>query len=444
VKKRLWFSLHGFLGVTAGLVLFVICWSGTVATIADELDWVVTPELRIAESTTEVRWNRVHATLQESTEPEWIDSVHVPMNPYAAVRAEIEPPEQPEYLVYLHPRTGEKLGEFSELTIQEFFRGLHRHLFLPKPTGIVLVSLFAIALLIMAISALMFLKRWWVRFLQLRLFTRQGHIAWGDLHRTAGLWSLWFVILMAVIGIWYGLEATGIPDALLEPDQEPAALTEAALSSEPLPLGTLVARAQAARPQLEIREVEWEHDKAGIGLVRVQGQAQDWLVRDRVNYVSLTQDGRLMNTGSGSDLSAYAYWVNMADPLHFGSFAGLPTKFLWFGFGLILCGIILTGTWLHARRLARHPKGPSKLRWPGTMPACAASLILLAMAVPFGIAEMRAYGALGGATEPAVGAPIGVVTFITAWLALTITIIACWLFLLWRPVPPGAARMRGH
>jgi len=78
------------------------------------------------------------------------------------------------------------------------------------------------------------------------------------------------VILMAVIGIWYGLEATGIPDALLEPDQEPAALTEAALSSEPLPLGTLVARAQAARPQLEIREVEWEHDKAGIGLVRVQ------------------------------------------------------------------------------------------------------------------------------------------------------------------------------
>jgi len=59
VKKRLWFSLHGFLGVTAGLVLFVICWSGTVATIADELDWVVTPELRIAESTTEVRWNRV-------------------------------------------------------------------------------------------------------------------------------------------------------------------------------------------------------------------------------------------------------------------------------------------------------------------------------------------------------------------------------------------------
>jgi len=122
---------------------------------------------------------------------------------------------------------------------------------------------------------------------------------------------------------------------------------------------------KAARPQLEIREVEWEHDKAGIGLVRVQGQAQDWLVRDRVNYVSLTQDGRLMNTGSGSDLSAYAYWVNMADPLHFGSFAGLPTKFLWFGFGLILCGIILTGTWLHARRLARHPKGPSKasLAW---------------------------------------------------------------------------------
>ena len=433
MTKRLWFSLHSFMGITAGLVLFVVCWSGTMATLADELDWLVTPEMRIAEASTEVSWNRVHTTLLESTTPEWIDKVHVPINRYAAVRAEIEPPGEPERLIYLHPRTGKKLGTFSEFTIQEFFRSLHRHLFLPKPTGIVVVSLFAVALLTMAIAVLMFLSRWWTRFFRLRLTTRKGGIAWSDLHRTAGLWSLWFVGLMSVTGIWYGLESTGVPDALLEPDSAPVAMTSGTALSEPLPLDTLIARAQAARPQLEVRKVEWEYDEAEAGRIRVEGQANDWLVRDRVNYVSFTINGAMMGMGSGSDLSAYEYWVNMADPLHFGSFAGLPTKSLWFVFGLILCGITLTGTWLHARRLARHPKGPRKLRWAGTMPACATSVLLLATAVPFGIDQIHAYEAFTDTTGPVVETPMGVKIFVSAWLTLTVAIIACWLAVLWRP-----------
>ena len=433
MKKRLWFNIHSFTGITAGLVLFVLCWSGTMATLADEIDWLVTPELRIAEASTGVHWGRVHATLVESTKPEWIDKLHVPMHRYAAVRAEIEPPGQPERLIYLHPRTGEKLGEFSELTIQRFFRSLHRHLFLPKPTGIVVVSLFAIALLTMAIAALMFLSRWWARFLRLRLTTRDGHVAWSDLHRTAGLWSLWFVGLMSVTGIWYGLEATGVPDGLLAPESDRVVVKQDAAASKPLPLDTLIARARAVRPRLEIREVEWEYHEAGSTQVRLAGQADDWLVRDRVNYVDLTVDGQVTGVGSGSDLSAYEYWVNMADPLHFGSFGGLATKLLWFVFGLLLCGLILTGTWLHARRLARHPAGPQRLRWSATMPACAAGLILLGLAVPFGVHEIRSYGAFAGSAEPAIGTPAGVVIFVSTWLMTTLAIIVCWLVLLWRP-----------
>ena len=389
MTRRLWFSIHSFTCVTAGLVLFVVCWSGMTATLADEFDWLVTPEMRIADPTTEVRWGRVQATLAASTTPGWIDSLHVPIHRYAAVRAEIEPPGRPERLIYLHPRSGEKLGEFGELTIQRFFRSLHRHLFLPKPTGIVVVALFAIALLTTAIAALMFYRRWWTRSLQVRVITRRGHIAWSDLHRCAGLWSLWFVGLMALTGIWYGLEATGAPDALLGPDPDPPRVTQDAAPDDALPLDTLFARGQALRPDFDIRAVEWEYGDTGSGQIVLTGQANDWLVRDRVNYVRLAMDGTVTDTGSGSDLGAYEYWVNMADPLHFGSFAGLATRVLWFVFGLILCAMILTGTWLHAQRLMRHPNGPHKLRWAATMPACAASLILLAVAVPFGIEEIR-------------------------------------------------------
>jgi uncharacterized iron-regulated membrane protein len=47
IRKAL-FHLHGWFGVNLGLLLFIVCFSGTVATLSDEIDWFFNPAVRAA------------------------------------------------------------------------------------------------------------------------------------------------------------------------------------------------------------------------------------------------------------------------------------------------------------------------------------------------------------------------------------------------------------
>jgi len=195
---------------------------------------------------------------------------------------------------------------------------------------------------------------------------------------------------------------------------------------------TRLQQAQAARPELDVRNIVPPGSYHGEDRLRIEGQGSDLLLRDRVNYAAVATDGNLIETGSGADLTAFEYWVNMADPLHFGDFAGITSKLIWFIFGLLLSGLILTGTWLHAQRLAREAGGRSRHRWPGTAAALVVSLVVLAASVPYGLGEAHSYGPIvNGVQQFPVLAP-GVKAVIIGWVALTLAIIAAWVWLLWR------------
>jgi len=426
LKARAWFRIHSFTGVITGLLLFVICWSGTVATLAHELDWVVTPAARTAEAYPSVDWDAVMEGVKARYPDAQVEWLLAPRYSYSAAQAVIRSPGASRQRVYVNPQTGAVQGESSYLTVQRFFRSFHRRLFLPNPWGIYLVSIFAVTLMVSLVAALNFYKRWWRRFLSFRPAT--GRRLWSELHKAGGLWGLWFALLMAVTGIWYGLEATDWPDALFAQADERRSAPQV---ETPGSVGALVATAQQARPGLVIKRVYPPGGFYGDHQLVAMGQADDWLIRDRVNYAAVAADGTLLATQSGNDLTAYEYWVNMADPLHFGDFGGLVSKSIWFVFGLVLCALILTGTWLHAQRLASSAGGRARHHWPGTLAAVLVSLVVLGLSVPYGLAEARSYAVNGGAWAlPDV--KTGVAAVILGWIGLTLIILAAWIVTLWR------------
>jgi uncharacterized iron-regulated membrane protein len=450
LKTKTWFRIHSFTGVITGLMLFVICWSGTFAVISHELDWLVTPEARTARAVDgPIDWHRLYQQVRSVYPNAQVAWMEKPLYQRAAVQYVVNMPDQDYVRIYLDPQSAKILGRSSYFTVQRFFRSFHMYLFLPMQVGSYIVMAFSLTLLLSLAAGLLFYKRWWTRFFRFRA----GKTAfWSELHKTVGLWSLWFVLLISLTGVWYLFELmrSHMGDGIMMFSGEGAyAKNEIPKPNSPsdlssLPLSALIAIAQEQRPDLDIRTISFEYDECGsdacntIKKVYFDGQSEHWLVRNRANQLHLdARTGEVLYDQRAHNYPLYWRWSDTADPLHFGNFGGLISKFVWFFFGLLLSGLILTGTWLHARRLARETNGRN--RWPGTGAAIVVSCGILAASVPFGFIEAKEhYGSLHAGVKQLPTLASGVKCFVSAWTATTLLMIAAWAFLVKRTVEHGA------
>lgn len=46
LDKKLLFRIHGWIGIKLGILFFVVCFSGTLATLSSEIDWLINPSIR--------------------------------------------------------------------------------------------------------------------------------------------------------------------------------------------------------------------------------------------------------------------------------------------------------------------------------------------------------------------------------------------------------------
>jgi uncharacterized iron-regulated membrane protein len=418
LRRRTFFAWHSWIGLTAGLLLFVVCWSGTVAVISNELDWFADERLR-APPAEQVAWQAIGEKV-EAAKPGWhILAINAPLDPGFAAEVWVADPDDVWHRVWADPASGEVLGTTSYFNVQRFFRSFHMSLFIGGwqvwgiPFGYWVVGLAAFVLAVSFVTSLLFYRRFWRGFLKLE--RRKGaKVFWSDLHKLTGLWSLWFIALIAATGIWYLVEwkvtsEAPVPDA-------PAA--EGSVQ-QTLPVEVLVARAGQAYPALDIRTVVL--DQMSSGLFEAHGQDGAWLVRDRGARVWLdARNGNTIAIRRAGEMRPLHRWVETADPLHFGNFAGLWSKAIWFLFGVGLSGLCLTGAYLQAKRQQRQ--GTSSRRSP-VLAAYAATAFILLAAVPFAREEMLRWGVSGGLPE----VPLSAGAVIALWLSLTLTALALWV-----------------
>ncbi|MGQ9366818.1 PepSY-associated TM helix domain-containing protein [Azospirillum sp. ST 5-10] len=413
-RRRALFRLHAWIGLHLGWLLFVVCFSGTVAVFGPELNRLADPSLRVDPPSSGGRpppsWQRLHDAVAAAHPHAAVLALAAADGPRSAALAAVAYGPEDVRRVPVDPATGRVQGQRSNFGVAAFLRIFHKQLYIvPSVMGVhgtLLVGALALPLLAGAVAGWLSLARWRRALTTLRV-GRSPRLLWSDLHRLAGLWALPVTALLCLTGLWYlaetALDGTGALPAGPRPLRlEAAALRDRPAVLAPIDLDRAAAIAAAALPGLEVTRIALPV-RPGDPLT-LTGQAAAWLVRDRANQVRLDPySGAVLDVRRGEDLGLAERWVETADPLHFGTFAGLPGRLLWFAAGLALCAGILAGlggAWLRLRAAGGTAFRPL---------AALAAALPAAVVVVAAVAGTWAYGggALRMAQAPAALVPLG-------------------------------------
>lgn len=388
-KKRL-FALHGWLGLTLGLPLFIICFSGAFAVVSPEIDRLIHPEMRVNPpadpAATPLPWEALVKRVAEASPGGEVAFIEAPAERDEAWTVTVSYAAKDLRVVYIDPFTGKIQGQATTFNAQSFFRIFHKQLYILAgpawPHGRVIVCAFSIVLLLSAISGLMFFKGWWKALFRLR-FRSGRRIFWSDFHRSAGVWSFLFAILFGITGFWYLtvrlMEDFGIAehDAMPDIPAEVSAARPALLHR--LSLDDLAARAQAAFPDFRIRAVS-----IGIqpgSLVRFYGESPLALTSATDNEIHLDPySGEILLLDKVSDTSIGGRLAIASYPLHFGRFGGWGTKILWTVAGLAISGGIFAGSIIWCLRMKREDPGFFRRKRVWAIGSLALNVFIIALA----------------------------------------------------------------
>ncbi|MEM8995403.1 MAG: PepSY-associated TM helix domain-containing protein, partial [Acidobacteriota bacterium] len=406
------YDLHSWIGAVGGLVLFICAFSGTLALFERDLLAWERPAVRLAPGGAERM--AVDPLLERARARLGNDKdlfVVLPSADGARLHARSLDGGDVEE-VFVDPYSGAVVDGESGHTAFEFLTHLHTDLHLPRPIGRYLVGLLGVVLMMSLISGAMahpkvikdlFLLRWRP---SLRLTA-------SDVHKQVGVWGLVFGMVIAFTGAVIGLLGLIAPLMVLSAFGGDVGEATEAFSgprfdavgrpAEMLPVGPLVAEVEEQRPGFKTTSLLFEHwgDEAAEVAIILDRSPYRQLTAGETHRVSLV-DGTTLYASSFTERGLGARLFGAMQPLHYGRFAGLGLKLLYFVSGLVLSLGILTGSmiWLERRRSAA--RGKDRYFWLGR----------LHLGVSLGLVAASALAVAAGRFAPNVIEP----AFWSAWL----------------------------
>lgn len=371
------FLIHSFFGLKITLILTLVLASGTLAVIAQEIDWLLLPEMRVTPMDTRLNEGILLDKLQAAYPENGLSNFQPNANfPYTAASAMFNDSNGGFRNAWINPYTGDVLGDTPLLTVGNFLNFLHTTLFLPV-VGRSVVNAFGIFTIISLVAGLIAAPSFWRYFFRKpRMNNMRAFL--GDFHKIVGVWSIWFLVIIGVSGTWwfYQVPLVLYADApkLHEPYDRKPLLDYAELdkfgSQAPTALSSdqIVDIVKHKYPNFEItRMVPPEHNADPYEIGGSQGE---WLIRGGGSRIWINPyDGTIINQSMAESFTFMQRFDLAMHPLHYGTWAksgaaDLIVKFIWFVFGALMTALGVTGLIIYYKRTKRASRIVSN-RSPG-------------------------------------------------------------------------------
>ena len=355
--KKIIGKLHLWLGLSSGLVVFIISITGCIYAFQSEIQNLIQPyrfveyeekaalppsQLRaIAEK--ELPGKKIHAVLYAK-----------PGNAAQVIFYDFDP--EYFYLVYLNPYSGEVLKVKDENA--DFFRIVlmgHFYLWLPPEIGQLIATSATLIFLVMLISGIIL---WWPK--NKKATKQRFKIKWRarwrrknyDLHNVLGFYITWIAIILATTGMVFGFQwfakgvyavAGGEKELLYI---EPFSDTTQMIAQADISAGDkLYYKLRAENPTAEMMEVHVPETASAPILVTVNPDDKTYWQTDYRYFDQYTLKELPVNHiyGRSKEAKAADNLLRMNYDIHTGAIIGLPGKILAFFASLIAASLPVTG-----------------------------------------------------------------------------------------------------
>ncbi|UXX79127.1 PepSY domain-containing protein [Reichenbachiella carrageenanivorans] len=376
--RKLFNDIHLWLGIGAGLILFVVCLTGTIYTFRSEIEEIVDASILkvdVPEGASTLPLETLVAKVEEKAGAGKASSITIPADPEKAYAVSIRKEGERRGTNYMiDPYTAEFKGS-SQTATSDFFMivfRLHRWLMLDIEIGRPIVGWATVIFLFLTITGLVIwipqkVKSW-----------RQGlKIKWTanwkrinhDLHNALGFYSAIILLIMSITGLYWSFDwyRSGLYDVLgvEQPTRGPRGNNEKKKDAEPPKASTL---SLADYLKVAASELDYTGDyridlpapnkktvsisKTKVGFFAMAG-------RDKVELDKYT--AAVAKKELFSDEPINHQIMHSIRSIHTGEIFSTFTKIIYFISCLIATSLPITGTIIWINKLKKKAKRKQKI-----------------------------------------------------------------------------------
>ncbi|WP_133468817.1 PepSY-associated TM helix domain-containing protein [Paraglaciecola marina] len=385
IKKL--YTLHSWVGLITGILLFVIAFSGAVAVFTR-------PELKIW-SNQEIRAeipiqsHKIENTIEQYAQkvgPDYLEEVHIRL-PSARLsetarviyEGHFETPEGGEEhkgtVFEFHPLNWSLVSkndmdtffELEKYDMSTFLAHFHADLHLGRPVGLILTGLLGLTLMVSIVTGLFIHRKILAQLFTFRV-SKTFSLMLNDGHKVMSVWAVLFHSVIAFTGAFLGLATVILVPAAayvgFNGDQEKLLETFTAIKApivanvaQPTKLADIIDISIQKRPDLTFDNVAIMGYGDQNALVYISGDGSEQLGGETLVFHGATAEYIRTQANFGRLEGVTGKILDAMFPLHFGNFGGLLVKCIWAILGLSTALVPITGLmlWIERGLNAQNP-----------------------------------------------------------------------------------------